>query len=114
MGERNRGGRPRGAAQRKKRALEASANLSEILSKPWNHSNRIVDAAALQMWRIGTRHQIGLHPEQRIWICRGCHTLLRPGITARIRIQHGRRITTCLRCNRISRRGPDFPHEVAK
>ncbi|HIF04619.1 MAG TPA: hypothetical protein EYQ80_04265 [Candidatus Poseidoniales archaeon] len=114
MSRGKRRGRPRAAAQRRDRALRASNQLADILQTPWLHEGRAVDSAALQMWRIGRRHRIGLHPSQRIWICRGCHGPLRPGLSARVRIRAGRRITTCLRCNRVSRRGPEFPHEVKR
>ncbi|MDG1525295.1 MAG: hypothetical protein P8Q90_04430 [Candidatus Thalassarchaeaceae archaeon] len=105
-------GKPRAAATRRRRAVTASERLSTILENPWSYSDSTVDAAASQMWRIGRRHRIGLLPKHRIWICRGCKSPLRPGVTARIRIRQGCRITTCNNCGRISRRGPDFPHEV--
>ncbi|HJM40903.1 MAG TPA: ribonuclease P Rpr2/Rpp21/SNM1 subunit [Candidatus Thalassarchaeaceae archaeon] len=105
-------GKPRAAATRRQRATTASERLSKILENPWSYSESTVDQAAAQMWLIGRRHRIGLHPKQRIWICRGCKSPLRPGITARIRIRRGCRITTCNKCGRISRRGPDFPQEV--
>ncbi len=107
MVRRNRG-RPRGAALRRKRAEKASGNLSEILGQPWKYSIDTVDSAAAQMWDLGTRHRIGLHPQSRVWICRQCKALLRPGITARVRIRQGVRITTCLRCVHVTRRGPNF------
>ena len=109
---RGRRGRPRAAELRRKRATAASNRLSEILESPWTYDDSIVDEAAKQMWLIGRRHRIGLQPNHRIWICRGCKSPLRPGITAQIRIRHGCRITTCKRCGRISRRGPNFPREV--
>ena len=93
--------RPRAAALRRQRAEEASNRLSEILTQPWNHSEHSVDAAASQMWEIGIRHRIGLHPKNRVWICRGCQAPLRPGVTARIRIRRGRRITTCNQSQRL-------------
>ena len=101
-------GRPRGAALRRKRAELASEHLSGILGRPWNHSTRTVDAASTQMWNIGTRHRIGLHNQTRVWVCRQCKILLRPGVTARVRIRQGVRITTCLQCNHVTRRGPNF------
>ena len=105
-------GRPRAAALRRQRAKAASEKLTKILEKPWSHSDQTVNEAASQLWSIGRRHRIGLPSKQRIWICRGCRAPLRPGVTARVRVRHGRRITTCKFCGRISRRGPDFPHEV--
>lgn len=105
-------GRLRAPAMRRQRALEASERLSKILQNPWDHSASTVNEAASQSWQIGRRHRIGLNPKIRMWICRGCQAPLRPGVNAKIRIRQGRRITTCNQCGRISRRGPDFPHEV--
>ncbi len=107
-------GRVRAPALRRQRALQASEQLASILQNPWSHSDSTVDDAAIQSWQIGRRHRIGLNSKVRVWICRGCQSPLRPGVTARIRIRRGRRITTCNQCGRISRRGPDFPHEVGE
>ena len=105
-------GRVRGAAARRQRAITASNRLSEVLDNPWQHSDATVNAAASQLWRVSRRHRIKIQSKNRIWICRGCKSPLRPGVTARIRIRSGMRITTCNKCGLISRRGPDFPHEV--
>jgi len=105
-------GRPRGAALRRKRAFEASDRLSEVLNEPWNHSTGTVFSASKQVWEIGKRHRIGLPPRIRVWMCRSCHNLLRPGVTARVRIRNGCRYTTCLNCGKIAKRGPNFKHEV--
>ncbi len=107
-------GRPRGAALRRKRAGQASEQLSEILVKPWDYTSSIVDSASSQMWDIGTRHRIGLQNLSRAWICRHCKTLLRPGVSARVRIRQGVRITTCLRCENVTRRGPNFVRGAKK
>ena len=107
-------GRPRAATLRRQRATNASERLVSILQQPWSYPDRTVDAAASQLWALGIRHRIGLHPKQRVWICRGCKSPLRPGLTARIRIRQGVRITTCQRCGRISRRGPDFRRDVKR
>ena len=109
---RSKRGRIRGAAARRQRAVDASSRLSKILDYPWSHKDSTVNEAASQLWRIGRRHRISIQSKNRIWICRGCQSPLRPGITARIRIRKRVRITTCNQCGRISRRGPDFPHEV--
>ena len=111
---RHKRGRPRGAALRRKRAAKASERLSEILIQPWNHTSETVNSATAQMWNIGTRHRIGLHNQSRVWICRQCKILLRPGLTARVRIRQGVRITTCLQCNHVTRRGPNFVRGAQK
>ena len=104
MSQRNKRGRPRSAKQRRARAKRASEQLATILSTPWNYTDSTVNAAALDMWRLGQRHQIGLHNSQKVWICRSCKAPLRPGISARIRIRNRDKITTCLNCGRVYRR----------
>lgn len=105
MSKRKTRGRPRSGKLRRDRAMRASDQLATILSSPWNHSDSIVDAAALDMWRLGRRHQIGIQNSQKFWICRSCQNPLRPGISARIRIRRRHRITTCLHCGRVYRKG---------
>ncbi len=105
MSKRKKRGRPRSSKKRRDRAIRASEQLATILSSPWDHSDSMVDAAAIAIWRLGKRHQIGLHNSQGFWICRSCQTPLRPGISARIRIRNRHRITTCLHCGRVYRKG---------
>ncbi len=107
-------GRPRGAALRRERAGKASEQLSKILQEPWKNNSETVDSASSQMWEIGSRHRIGLHSNHRVWICRNCKSLLRPGVSARVRIRQGVRITTCQRCGKISRKGPNFVREAKR
>ena len=104
MSKRKKRGRPRSPKQRRARAIEASNQLAAILSTPWNHEGSMVNSAAVDMWRLGRRHQIGLHATQKNWICRSCQSPLRPGISARVRIRNQSRITTCLRCGRVYRK----------
>lgn len=66
------------------------------------HAERAHRYAAL-VWRLKTRYQLGATPEAAR-VCRACHAFLRPGVTARVRLRHGRRCTTCLRCGATRRR----------
>ncbi len=90
-------------AGRKKTAFAAREDLFRILSSPKGRPKEMVDSAARQMWRLGTRHRIGLHPNSKHWICRGCKTLLRPGVSATVRLRDGVRISTCHDCGRVRR-----------
>jgi ribonuclease P protein subunit RPR2 len=61
------------------------------------------DRYALLGWRIKTRYQLRATPlDARV--CRGCFAFLQPGVTARVRIRDGRRVTTCLACGRVRRK----------
>ena len=113
MSKRKNRGRPRSPQQRRARAIEASNQLAGILSAPWNHHDSMVNAAAIDMWRLGRRHQIGIHQAQKNWICRSCQSLLRPGISARVRIRNRTRITTCLRCGRVYKKSNSYNEVVS-
>ena len=90
-------------AKRKESAIAARDQLYSILKSPKGRPSEMIQSSAKQMWKLGTRHRIGLHPEVRHWICRNCHSLLRPGINANVRIKQGLRLTTCLECGRLRR-----------
>ncbi|MDP7203060.1 MAG: hypothetical protein QGF72_02890 [Candidatus Poseidoniaceae archaeon] len=90
-------------AGRKNAAMKAREDLHRILFAPKGRPKQMVDAAARQMWRLGTRHRIGLHPDSKHWICRGCKTSMRPGVTTTVRIRGCVRISTCLNCGHIRR-----------
>lgn len=90
-------------AKRKDTALVAREQLYSILKSPKGRPLELIQSSTKQMWKLGTRHRIGLHPEVRHWICRNCHSLLRPGINATIRAKQGVRLTTCLECGRLRR-----------
>ena len=111
MGRRNRRGRPRSSTKRRERALEASKQLSKILASPWEYSNQLAQAAAMDLWRLSRRHQIGIPGGDRTKVCRTCQSSLRPGVTSRVRIRSGQKITTCLQCNRVYRKTPTLSTE---
>ncbi len=53
-------------------------------------------------WRVKMKYQArGTAIDTRI--CRACHHFLAPGVTARVRLTHGRRCITCLACG-VTRR----------
>ena len=57
--------------------------------------------------RVTLKFNIRLGPSLKRFTCRGCKSLLVPGVNARVRLGHGKpgliRIT-CLDCGRVSRR----------
>lgn len=66
--------------------------------------------------RIGTRCRVRM-PSQWKWrICKGCNTLLCPGLNCTVRIRSKRQphlVTRCLYCRRISRRAVNGNPNVA-
>ena len=104
MGQRKpRRGPGRGRKQRILRASTAQEKLLPILLSPTDHHATQVTSASRNMFALNRRHGIGIPAVVKHWICRGCHGLLQPGSTARIRVKSGVRRTTCLGCGRIHR-----------
>jgi RNase P subunit RPR2 len=57
--------------------------------------------------KVMLRFNIRLGPSLRRFTCRGCKSLLVPGVNARVRLGHGRPATirvTCLDCGHVTRR----------
>ncbi|MDK2974773.1 MAG: ribonuclease protein subunit [Methanofollis sp.] len=62
-------------------------------------SNRYVALAR----RIGMRQRVRIPAELRFRFCRRCLAYLVPGASARVRVQHGKVIVTCLVCGHQKR-----------
>jgi ribonuclease P protein subunit RPR2 len=94
--------RKKKAHQRKQRAIAAQSRLGTILAQPQLFEDILIKSVSRDIWRLSTRHQLGLPSEIKHWICRHCNTLIRPGVSARIRIRNGIRIITC-ECGKVRR-----------
>ncbi len=96
--------RSKAKSQRRNNALEAQNHLSAVIS---DVSMPMIARknAAKHLVKTSSRNRLPLPVSQRHWICRGCTELLIPGVTSRIRIRDGQRITTCLSCGKIRRLG---------
>lgn len=91
-------------SERRKNANEAQAMLVErILSKPTMWSDAIIESSSKLLWNISRRHRQSMPYEIKHWICRSCKNLLRPGVTARVRLKGKIRKITCLKCGKIRR-----------
>jgi len=56
--------------------------------------------------RLGMRYKVRMPSRWRLFICRGCHRLILPGINSRVRLQKRREhhlAITCLECGHIKR-----------
>jgi len=85
------------------RAVSAQIYLQTILENPKENSD-IITAASKQLWKISTRHRIGLPPNYKSRFCRKCKILLYPGRNSRIRIRDKVRHMTCIECGTIKRK----------
>lgn len=67
--------------------------------------DRLADASRYGelAWRLTTRYQLGASDRLKRRVCRGCHTYLLPGESARVRLEGAKVATTCLSCGRVRR-----------
>ncbi|MBT6971684.1 MAG: hypothetical protein HOA04_01110 [Euryarchaeota archaeon] len=86
---------------RRANATASREYLFEIITNKGTTSPRLQNTAVKQMWNIGKRHRIGLHPLIKSEICRTCKIHLLP--QSKVRIRNGKRIITCCQCGRIKR-----------
>ena len=89
-------------------AIRALESLSQAFEDGLKNNPEISDNAARQILSVGKKH--GARPDSRIsrMICRKCKQSMIPGSTSRVRISSKTITTTCLRCGRVTREGPDF------
>lgn len=95
---------------RKRRAYSAQKYLQTLLGNP-NSSQELRKNASKQLWKISTRHGIGLPIELKDRYCRKCKHLLYPGINSRIRIRSKVRYLTCETCGAIKRKNLGVKNE---
>lgn len=84
---------------RRANAIASREYLFEMITNKRTTSSSLQNVATKQMWNIGKRHRIGLHPLIKNEICRSCKIHLLP--QSKVRIRNGRRIITCRQCGRI-------------
>ena len=89
---------------RKQRAVSAQSYLRTILDNPKDKSEMLLKSASKQLWKISTRHRIGLPNDLKYRFCRTCKNLLYLGVNSRIRIRNKVRCITCNECGTIKRK----------
>ncbi|HLF16981.1 MAG TPA: ribonuclease P, partial [Candidatus Thermoplasmatota archaeon] len=85
----------------------ASARVARLLvrarAEALGPDPALADRHAGLVRRIAMKYQLGLSPEAKAQVCRGCSGYRLPGAT-RVRLRSGRLVTTCLRCGHVRRR----------
>lgn len=85
-------------------AAERIAQLGELAAEAARAGDEGLSSRYLQLAvRIGMRHQLTLPTELRRHRCRTCGSYLVPGRNARVRVRKGKRVATCLLCERVDR-----------
>ena len=97
MARRNKGEEREVAAERVARLVELAAEALRVGRR------ERADRYAQLAWRVKTRYQLRRTPlDARI--CRKCFAFLAPGVTSRVRLRGGRRVTICLACGASRRK----------
>ena len=89
---------------RHERAVSAQKYLQTILENPKDNDEDFLKTASRQLWKISTRHRIGLPQNYKNRFCRKCKIVLYPGRNSRIRIRDKVRHMTCIECGTIKRK----------
>jgi RNase P subunit RPR2 len=96
--------RSKDLVRRKTRSKEAISSLSDIILSPDENSHRVRDIAARDVLRVSKKHGLSNRSISRIFVCRVCESVMRFGTDSKVRIKNKSIITTCDRCNKITRR----------
>jgi hypothetical protein len=96
--------RSKDLVRRKTRSKEAILSLSDIILSPDENSHRVRDIAARDVLRMSKKHGFSNRSISRIFVCRVCESVMRFGTDSKVRIKNKSIITTCDRCNKITRR----------
>ena len=96
--------RSKDLVRRKTRSKEAILSLSDIILSPDENSHRVRDIAARDVLRMSKKHGLSNRSISRIFVCRVCESVMRFGTDSKVRIKNKSIITTCDRCNKITRR----------
>lgn len=97
---RTRGKKPEYQLQIARERIEILLSLAEKeLRKHPARSRRYVELAR----KIGMRYNARLTKQQKRSFCKGCDTLLKPGVTSKQRTEKGVIIIKCQNCNKIYR-----------
>lgn len=103
----------RNKAAERNLALERVEKLISLAHRRRTQSPELSDRYVRLARRIAMRYQVPIPSEIRRRVCRGCDTLLTPGLTARVRKTPGRMSVTCLRCGTIKRYPTTKPLKVS-
>jgi ribonuclease P protein subunit RPR2 len=95
----------------RKAAKDDAAALAKLLTESavsLSHTNLpLAQEQAALARRIRLRFNVRLDPSLRRLTCRGCKSLIVPGVNARVRLGHGKPTVlriTCSECGRVNRK----------
>ncbi len=95
----------------RKAAREDAAELVRLLTESsvsLSHTDlKLAKEQAALARRVRLRFNVRLDPSLKRFTCRGCKSLLVPGVNARVRLGHGKPTilrVTCAECGRVNRK----------
>ena len=107
---RRRKGRAGKKAQRREAGLQAQRHLGGLLTSPSDHPEEVLSSAAVHVIKTSRRHRLPLPSSVKELVCRKCWAHQAHSSTFRVRIKHGQRLKTCLKCGSIRRFGGGPKH----
>ena len=81
-----------------------------VLKTPRDHPSMVLDAAAVHLVKTSRRHRLPIPSEGKETVCRKCWAHHVHSSRFRVRIKHGQRIKTCLKCGSVRRFGGGPKH----
>jgi len=105
FGATHEGVKVRKAAREEATALVRQLTESSVTLAPKDLAMAKEQAALAR--RVRLRLNIRLEPSLKMYTCRGCKSLIVPGVNARVRLGHGKPAViriTCTECGRVNRK----------
>jgi ribonuclease P protein subunit RPR2 len=84
----------------------ASERISKLLSEADSGFKEHPELSKRYVYlarKISMKYKIKFTPEQKKLFCKKCNSYLRNGVSSRVRLEHGKIVTTCLGCGAMKR-----------
>lgn len=94
----------RDTGTRQRRAKEAIEYLAEVFDSSASSDTSLAKNSSRDLSRVMKRHSVKRPQNLREKSCRGCGIPLVFGRNARVRIDAGMLLTTCIECGKVSRK----------
>ncbi|MAY05353.1 MAG: hypothetical protein CMB25_07145 [Euryarchaeota archaeon] len=95
--------RQRQKGKRRQHARTSRDTLLSLLYDVNRHSIEHRQTYARHLYKISRKHRLRITDKAKEVICRKCSCLLVQGMTSRVRLRNGMKITHCFHCGNIRR-----------
>ncbi|MEM1981357.1 MAG: hypothetical protein QXF66_01495 [Candidatus Hadarchaeales archaeon] len=84
-------------------ALERIERLLQLAEEVWSADRTLSKRYVELAWKLKLKYRVKLPSHLREKFCRKCRTLLKPGVSCRVRVRSGRVVKVCLTCGHAVR-----------